>query len=153
MIASTNRDLEEMGANREFREDLFYRLNVIPLSMPPLRDRRDDIPMLARHFVQQLSATVGRPRKTITDEMLEELQRYDWPGNIRELRNVIERAIILSTDGTLRIPEDMVKTVSAANGQTAFPTLAQNERQHIAAALKKCNDVIGGPSGVPVCST
>ncbi len=79
--------------------------------------------------------------------MLEELQRYDWPGNIRELRDVIERANILSTEGTVRLPDDMTKTVSASNDRTAFPTLSQNELQHIAAALKKCNDVIRGHSG------
>ena len=147
VIAATNRNLGKMASERTFREDLFYRLNVIPLYMPPLRERRDDIPLLAKHFVQLLSKSVGRPTKTLTQELIEELLHYDWPGNIRELRNVMERAIILSTGGTIKLPNDAVNIGELHSIPAKFPTLSENERQHIADAIRRCNGTIGGPKG------
>ena len=103
MIAATNKDLEEEISRGNFREDLFYRLNVIPFSVPPLRERKEDIPLLARHFLKEFSATYGRRPREITDDAIEALMRYSWPGNVRELRNVIERIVIMNpTYYTLR---------------------------------------------------
>jgi len=96
IIASTNKDLEEEIAKGNFREDLFYRLNVIPFFVPPLRDRKEDIPLFARHFLKELAATYGRRPREITDDAVEVLMRYSWPGNVRELRNVIERIVIMN---------------------------------------------------------
>jgi two-component system nitrogen regulation response regulator NtrX len=96
VIASTNKDLEEEIARGNFREDLFYRLNVIPFTVPPLRERKEDIPLLARHFLKEFSATYGRRARELTDDAIEVLMRYSWPGNVRELRNVIERIVIMN---------------------------------------------------------
>src|SRR5271169_744613 len=96
IIASTNKDLEEEISKGNFREDLFYRLNVIPFFVPPLRDRKEDIPLFARHFLKELAATYGRRPREITDDAVEALMRYSWPGNVRELRNVIERIVIMN---------------------------------------------------------
>jgi len=96
IIASTNKDLEEEISRGNFREDLFYRLNVIPFFVPPLRDRKEDIPLFARHFLKDLAATYGRRPREITDDAVEALMRYSWPGNVRELRNVIERIVIMN---------------------------------------------------------
>ena len=100
MIASTNKDLEEEISRGNFREDLFYRLNVIPFFVPPLRDRKEDIPLFARHFLKELAATYGRRPREITDDAIEALMRYSWPGNVRELRNVIERIVIMNPTTT-----------------------------------------------------
>ena len=96
VIASTNKDLEEEISRGNFREDLFYRLNVIPFSVPPLRERKEDVPLLARHFLKEFSAAYGRRAREITDDSIETLMRYSWPGNVRELRNVIERIVIMN---------------------------------------------------------
>jgi two-component system, NtrC family, nitrogen regulation response regulator NtrX len=96
IIASTNKDLEEEISRGNFREDLFYRLNVIPFFVPPLRDRKEDIPLFARHFLKELAATYGRRPREITDDAVDTLMRYSWPGNVRELRNVIERIVIMN---------------------------------------------------------
>src|SRR6202043_2714283 len=96
VIASTNKDLDEEISRGNFREDLFYRLNVIPFFVPPLRDRKEDIPLFARHFLKDLAATYGRRPREITDDAVEALMRYSWPGNVRELRNVIERIVIMN---------------------------------------------------------
>jgi two-component system nitrogen regulation response regulator NtrX len=96
VIASTNKDLEEEIARGNFREDLFYRLNVLPFSVPPLRERKEDVPLLARHFLKEFSATYGRRPREITDDAIDTLMRYSWPGNVRELRNVIERIVIMN---------------------------------------------------------
>jgi two-component system response regulator PilR (NtrC family) len=97
VMAATNHSLEELVRERRFREDLFYRLNVIPLRIPPLRERREDIPLLANHFLQRFSRDMGKPVTSIADEAMALLARYDWPGNIRELENVIERVVALET--------------------------------------------------------
>ena len=96
MIAATNKDLEEEISRGNFREDLFYRLNVVPFYVPPLRERREDTPLLARHFLADFSAAYSRRTKEITDDAVETLMRYSWPGNVRELRNVIERIVIMN---------------------------------------------------------
>ena len=106
IIAATNRDLAGMVAENQFREDLFYRISVIPLEIPPLRHRRDDIPLLANHFLSRLNATMKREIERISEEALQRLERYDWPGNVRELENAMERAFILETSRelTARLP-------------------------------------------------
>ena len=104
LVAATNRDLDEMVEEREFRADLYYRLNVFPITVPPLRERREDIPLLVRYFVQQYARRMNREIATIPTETMHALMRYHWPGNIRELQNFIERAVILSTGSVLQIP-------------------------------------------------
>jgi formate hydrogenlyase transcriptional activator len=148
LIAATNRDLEALAAEQKFREDLFYRLNVFPIAVPPLRDRRDDIPMLVRRFAQQFARRMKKPIEIIPTETMEALVRYDWPGNIRELQNLVERAVILSTGPTLDVP------VASLNGRRAAPardaaagTLEDADRRHIVAALERTNWVIAGPNG------
>src|SRR5580698_10363341 len=102
VIAATNQDLAELVARRQFRADLYYRLNVIPLTLPALRDRREDIPLLVEHFVKKFSARLGKPIDVIPPEVMQVLKRHNWPGNIRELQNIIERAVVLSPGSTLR---------------------------------------------------
>jgi len=104
LVAATNRDLAQMVAEGKFRSDLYYRFNVFPILVPPLRERRDDIPRLVRHFTQQFARRMGRRIETIPAETMDALTKYAWPGNIRELQNVVERAVILSTGPTLHIP-------------------------------------------------
>lgn len=111
IIAATNRDLSEMVAENQFREDLFYRISVFPLELPPLRHRRDDIPLLARHFLDQLNAGMGKRIDRISDEALKKLEAYTWPGNVRELENAIERAFILETTNELS-PQHLPESVS-----------------------------------------
>jgi len=123
IIAATNRDLGEMVAENQFREDLFYRVSVIPLELPPLRHRRDDIPLLADHFLARLNASMGKRIDRISDEALKKLEIYDWPGNVRELENALERAFILETSSELsaqRLPESM-STGSRMRPMTNFP--------------------------------
>jgi formate hydrogenlyase transcriptional activator len=148
LIAATNRDLAALADEQKFRLDLFYRLNVFPITVPPLRERREDIPMLVRHFAQQFGRRMKKNVETIATETMEALTRYDWPGNIRELQNLIERAVILSTGPTLHVP------VAALNGRrgpapaAAQPeTLEQADRRHIVTALERTNWVIAGPNG------
>ena len=104
LVAATNRDLARMVADGRFREDLYYRLNVFPVVLPPLRERRDDIPRLVRHFTQRFARRMGRRIETIPSAVMDALVRYPWPGNVRELQNVIERAVILSPGPTLQVP-------------------------------------------------
>jgi formate hydrogenlyase transcriptional activator len=150
VIAATNRSLNAMVADSTFRSDLFYRLNVFPISLPPLRDRQEDIPLLARYFTSKYARRMNRNVQRISAHALEEMTRYAWPGNVRELQNFIERAVILTTDGELHVPLSEFKgnsdaTVAPSNGDGR--TLRDMERQHILEALQKCNWVIGGPAG------
>jgi formate hydrogenlyase transcriptional activator len=155
LIAATNRDLGALAAEQKFRQDLFYRLNVFPIMVPPLRDRRDDIPMLVRHFAQQFSRRMKKNIESIPSETMESLTRYDWPGNIRELQNLIERAVILSTGPTLRVPMEALSSAQDTSTPGETPeqrshddgTLAAADRRHIIAALEKANWVIAGPNG------
>jgi formate hydrogenlyase transcriptional activator len=156
LIAATNRDLTSLVAEQKFREDLFYRLNVFPISVPPLRDRRDDVPMLVRHFAQQFARRMKKPIEVIPSGTMDALVQYDWPGNIRELQNLVERAVILSTGSTLKVPleglsQPRVVTpaehVQQPSARQATETLEESDRRHILAALERSNWVIGGPNG------
>jgi formate hydrogenlyase transcriptional activator len=151
LIAATNRDLTTMVDERTFRADLFYRLNVFPVQVPPLRDRQDDIPLLVRHFVQQFSRRMGKVVDTIPTETMSALIRYHWPGNIRELQNLVERAVILSTGPVLRVPIDdlhLQPAPPAANRKAG--TLEEAERRHILEALDAADWVISGPKGAAI---
>jgi formate hydrogenlyase transcriptional activator len=159
LIAATNRDLEEMVREQKFRSDLFFRLNVFPVHVPPLREREGDIPLLVGHFAQQFSRRMNKAIETIPSTTMDALCRYHWPGNIRELQNVIERAVILSTDSTLNVDVADLKISKAGQvvGKTTPPksprngalhdVLEQSERQHILKALSLCNWVVAGPNG------
>ena len=146
LVAATHRDLAEMVRNGDFRSDLYFRLNVFPVELPPLRDRREDIPALVAHFVEILGRRVGRQIDHIPPETMLALCSYDWPGNIRELQNLIERAVILSEDGVLPNPlltvETQRITVSAAP-----TTLLDSERALILRTLEAAGWVIGGRDG------
>jgi len=146
LLAATNRDLAEMVASKLFRSDLYYRLNVFPLTVPALRDRRQDIPLLVRYFVQQLARRMDKTIDTIPTESITALSRYDWPGNIRELENLIERAIILTQGTSLYVPLTELK--QQAGDEIPPPaTLEETERQHILRILKSTKWVVGGPTG------
>jgi formate hydrogenlyase transcriptional activator len=149
LVAATNRDLLRMVADGHFRRDLYYRLNVFPVYLPPLRERRDDIPRLARAFTQRFARRLGREIEVIPAEAMDALVRYDWPGNIRELENVIERAVILSPGPALRIPVHDVEVLAGPGGAAGrgAPTLADAERERILSALRQANWVVGGPKG------
>src|SRR5262249_59956989 len=114
LVAATNRDLVQMVADGSFRGDLYYRLNVFPVVLPPLRERRGDIPTLARHFTQLFARRMGRRIETIPTAVMDALVRYPWPGNIREMQNVIERAVILSPGPALQIPTDGLQSSPAS---------------------------------------
>jgi formate hydrogenlyase transcriptional activator len=148
VIAATNRKLVEAIKNNEFREDLYYRLNVFPINMPPLRERKEDIPILVNHFVRRYSANIGKKIDTIPRESMEILQSYDWPGNVRELENVIERAVILTNDSVLRI-DDFAPNRPPDESRKFDDTgkLHEVEKRHILDTLEECNWVIGGRRG------
>ncbi len=151
VIASTNKDLEEEISRGNFREDLFYRLNVIPFSVPPLRERKEDVVLLARHFLKEFSAAYGRRQREITDDAVETLMRYAWPGNVRELRNVIERIVIMNPTTTRFDPKHLPPLLHRDGGRRGsgaeFSTLHQAraayERDYI---LKKLDDNHGNIS-------
>jgi formate hydrogenlyase transcriptional activator len=148
LIAASNRDLGALAGEQKFREDLFYRLNVFPIHVPSLRDRREDIPMLVRHFAQQFARRMNRTIETIPSQTMDTLTSYDWPGNIRELQNLIERAVILSAGPVLEVP---IAALNARRNGTIRPndvrTLEDAERRHIIGALEGTNWVVGGASG------
>jgi formate hydrogenlyase transcriptional activator len=145
LVAATNRDLGAMVAQRTFRSDLYYRLRVFPLLIPPLRERQEDIPALVRYFVQKHAARMNRTLETIPAETLDQLVRYPWPGNIRELENLIERAVIISRGPVLRVP--LGELTPARDSGTEMLTLHAAERQHILRALEATNWVLSGPRG------
>jgi formate hydrogenlyase transcriptional activator len=146
LVAATNRDLQEMVSERQFRSDLYYRLNVFPLTLPPLRERPEDIPLLVRHFVQQLGRRLNKPIHSIPAEAMAALTRYPWPGNVRELANFIERAVLLSPGPELRVSlGDLKAAAESVTGSAA--TLADAEREHILDVLRQTNWVIGGAGG------
>jgi len=148
LIAATNRDLSEMVEEQKFRSDLFYRLNVFPVRVPALRERPEDIPLLVRHFVQHFARRMNRAIETIPCETMSALTQYQWPGNIRELQNLMERAVILSSGPVLRVPLQDLPSRSIAGSDKAKPqTLAEAERLHILEALKQTKWIIAGPSG------
>ena len=146
LVAATHRDLAEMVRNGDFRSDLYFRLNVFPVELPPLRDRRDDIPALVEHFAEILGRRVGRSIDHIPPETMMALCSYDWPGNIRELQNLIERAVILSDDGVL--PNPMLTVGTQRIAVSAVPsTLIDSERALILRTLEAAGWVIGGRDG------
>ena len=150
LIAATNRDLGAMVEEKAFRADLYYRLNVFPIQVPPLRERTEDIPALVRHFVQQFARQMNRAIDTIPAESMAALQRYPWPGNIRELQNLIERAVILSPGAVLRVPVEELKApavVDAVSNSDTQRTLADAERAHILAVLDETKWVLAGDHG------
>jgi formate hydrogenlyase transcriptional activator len=145
LVAATNRDLAEMVAAKSFRSDLYYRLRVFPLHMPPLRERQEDIPALVRYFVDKHSRRMNRAVESIPGETLDLLVHYPWPGNIRELENLIERAVIVSPGPVLRVPLSDLKPM-----QEPLPgnlTLQAAERDHILKALEATDWVLSGPRG------
>ena len=155
VIAATNQDLGRLVHERKFRADLYYRLNVFPLTLPALRERWEDIALLVKHFVEKFARQQGKIIKTIPDEVMAILERHDWPGNIRELQNVIERGVVMTAGPVLswRMTEDLTRAEAALVRvpTDAQPmnrkTLADAERAHIAATLRETNGVIGGPRG------
>jgi formate hydrogenlyase transcriptional activator len=147
LVAATNRDLTEMVNRGEFRSDLYYRLNVFPILLPPLRERREDIPALVTHFVEILGRRMGREIKHIPPETMSALSSYQWPGNIRELQNLIERAVILSNDGVLSNPLPTAETEQRAVISPGASTLRDSERTLILQTLEAIGWVIGGPKG------
>ena len=146
VVAATNQNLEHLVSKKLFRADLFYRLNVIPLSMPPLRERVQDIPLLTEFFVAKFAACLNKPIDSIPDEVMEVLKAHDWPGNIRELQNCIERAVLFSPGSVLRLPLDLKQTVKQSS-ESAARTLAEADREHILETLEQVNWLIGGQDG------
>ena len=148
LVAATNRDLAGMIQADQFREDLYYRLNVFPIHLPPLRERREDIPLLVRHFVQHFARQMNKSIETIPPETMQALTDYSWPGNIRELQNLMERAVILSEDSTLAVPlQSLCNRSVPAQDNAKHQTLEQAERAHILATLKDTKWVLSGPNG------
>jgi len=147
VIAATNRPLEDLVAAGDFRPDLFYRLNVFPIALPPLRERADDIPLLVHHFVGHHAKRLGRRIDSIPADVMETLVHHPWPGNVRELQHVIQRAVILSHGGSLQLPplEAPVKTARTPVPQGA--TLADAAREHIVEVLRETNGIVAGPRG------
>jgi formate hydrogenlyase transcriptional activator len=143
VVAATNQDLAGLVAEKQFRMDLYYRLNVFPIAVPPLRHRLEDIPMLVAHFAHRYAERMAKQIEMIPSESMEALVRYPWPGNIRELQNFIERAVILTQGNVLQLP--------ALPSNTVVPqepiTLEEAERDHILNALRKSNWVVGGAAG------
>lgn len=155
LVAATNRNLLEMSNQGEFRTDLYYRLNVFPVLLPPLRERREDIPALVAHFVEIYGRRMSRPIDHIPPTTMSAFTSYQWPGNIRELQNLIERAVILSNDGVLPNPLPAAATsgsasTSSAASSPAATTLKDSERILILRALESVGWVIGGPKGAAV---
>jgi formate hydrogenlyase transcriptional activator len=147
VVAATNQDLAQLVAKKQFRADLYYRLNVIPICLPPLRDRAQDIPLLVEYFVRKLSARFNKAIDVIPDDVMEVLKAHDWPGNIRELQNFIERALVFSPESVLRLPLTDLKQMTRQPLAAASRTLADAEREHILEVLKQTDGLIGGLHG------
>jgi len=147
VIAATNQDLDAMVEERKFRADLYYRLNIFPIALPPLREREEDIPLLVDHFVRKFSERVGKSIDCVPRDVMEALQQHHWPGNIRELQNFLERAVILSTGPVLQIPLGEFKQMAQPKGPLAVRTLADAEREHIKEVLRQAHGVVGGREG------
>ena len=151
LIAATNRDLTALVAEQKYRADLFYRLNVFPIHVPPLRERPEDIPLLVRHFVEHYARRMKRTIETIPSETMEALTRYRWPGNVRELQNLMERAVILSPGPVLHVPlGDLDGHSTAGQHHWKAQTLEEAERCHIVATLTDTKWVVAGARGAAV---
>jgi formate hydrogenlyase transcriptional activator len=144
LIAATNCDLEQQMEDKQFRSDLYYRLNVFPIRIPPLRERREDIPLLVQHFTQKFAQRMGKRIDTIPESVIQKLQRWSWPGNVRELENLIERSVILTTTNVLaiRLPEKISSAIDAANVVRDF-----EEQERIMRTLQETRGRISGPNG------
>jgi formate hydrogenlyase transcriptional activator len=147
LLAATNASLTEMVAEKKFRIDLYYRLNVFPVVVPPLRERREDIPLLVRYFSNKYARRMGKQIESIPKEAMDALSHYTWPGNIRELQNLMERAVLLSAGSSLRVPLGEIVTGSEESGVSRGNVLEQTEREQIVQALRESNWVIGGARG------
>ena len=144
LVAATNCNLERMVEEKRFRQDLYYRLNVFPIRIPPLRERLEDIPLLVQHFTQKYARRMNKQIETIPEATMQKLQRWSWPGNVRELENLIERSVILSSNGTLSVtvPEKMSSAIDAAAVVGHF-----EEQKRIVEILRQTNGRISGPNG------
>jgi PAS domain S-box-containing protein len=147
LVAATNASLGQLVAEKKFRSDLYYRLNVFPVVVPPLRERREDIPILVHHFSNKYARRMGRKIESIPKEAMDALSRYAWPGNIRELQNLMERAVLLSTGSSLRVPLGEIVTSLEQCAVSRGNALEQAEREQIARALRESNWVVGGTRG------
>jgi len=147
VVAATNQNLAQLVSDKQFRADLYYRLNVIPINLPPLRERPGDIPQLAEHFVRRFSLRFNKPMEAIPEEVMEVLKRHDWPGNIRELQNVIERAIVLSPGPVLCLPVTELRQMTRGETPAVSRTLATAARDHILTVLNQTKWMIGGEKG------
>jgi formate hydrogenlyase transcriptional activator len=147
IIAATNRNLENAIKNGEFREDLFYRLNVFPINSPPLRERKEDIPYLVSHFCGKLGSKVGKEILSVNQKVLDQLSEYHWPGNVRELENVIERAIIISANNSLQPGDWIPKTKKAAQQSYEIFTLEENEKRFIMKVTEMTGGILSGERG------
>jgi DNA-binding NtrC family response regulator len=142
----TNKNLRDAISAGTFREDLFYRLNVFPILIPPLRERKEDIPLLVEYFVKHYGEKLGKSTTGPSQNDMNRMIAYDWPGNVRELENIVERSVILSRGSRFHLPE-LYRDGNAGFGKEALSTLAENERRHIIAALKTTGGKVGGKGG------
>ena len=150
IIAATNRDLEKEVSEGRFRNDLYYRLNIFPIPLPPLRERKEDIPLLASHFINKLSKKTGRKIEAVSNKVIHELIRYDWPGNIREMEHLIERSMLLTTGTTIShidLPSPRTTSLPTAPANVPLKTIDEIERDHILAIIKYCGGQASGPGG------
>jgi transcriptional regulator with GAF, ATPase, and Fis domain len=151
VIAATNRDLLAASKDGKFREDLYYRLNVFPVHLPPLRERADDIPLLVQYLIRKFATRIGKRVEAVSADTMSRFQAYRWPGNVRELENIVERAVILAKSEVLEIDPGTLSpaavSVAAVPSQPAGASLEAVERDHILATLRSTNWVIDGQSG------
>src|SRR6202166_2184068 len=147
VLAATNANLAQMVAEKKFRRDLYYRLNVFPIDVPPLRDRRDDIPLLVPYFANKYARRMGKQIESIPNETMDALSRYSWPGNIRELQNLMERAALLTTGPSLRVPLAEILNDSGLSTVSGGNVLEQAKREQIVRALRESDWVVGGARG------
>jgi formate hydrogenlyase transcriptional activator len=150
IVTATNRNLEIEVAEGRFRSDLYYRLNIFPIHLPPLRDRKADIPLLATHFVQRFAKKAGKKITSLSNKVINELLIYSWPGNIRELEHMMERSVLIATGNSIReltLPTSSLKVPELVANDRLVKTLDENERDHIMKVLKQCQGKIGGNNG------
>jgi formate hydrogenlyase transcriptional activator len=145
VVAATNRDLAKMVEEGTFRRDLYYRLNVFPVRIPPVRERREDIPLLVRYFAQKFARAMNRRIETIPAHTMDALVRWDWPGNVRELEHMVERAVILSPGPVLNVP--LAELHPTDGDGSSMLRLEDADREHILRVLREAKGVIGGPEG------
>ena len=146
LIAATNQNLEQMVQEKRFRSDLYYRLKVFPITLPPLRERSEDVPRLVHYFIEKYSRRLNKQIETIPPEALRALSKWPWPGNIRELENFIERSVILTKGPALNVPISELKLPSEASSEAPL-SLEHADREHILKVLREAKGVVGGPQG------